>query len=146
VLSHVAIKVAELDVALTETSWDTERANAGYDVAISYDGVVSYLPRKVSEWAKLAYDPQIDGWRGLAGMNDNDMPFLDIAKLIWRLFGPDAPARELELREGRNGTVTLVAVDEGPQLVIDVDNPTQRGDWGPGCTPEPVQVDVDGTE
>jgi hypothetical protein len=142
----VAVKVADLDVTVAETSWDVARGHTGYDVAISYDGVVSYLPRKVGEWAKLAYDPQIDGWRGLAGMNDNDMPFLDIAKLIWRLYGPDAPARELELREGRYGTVTLVSVDEGPALVINVDNPTQRGDWGPGVGPEPVKVDVESTE
>jgi hypothetical protein len=119
VLTKVAIEVANLDVD-TRTVPYLATDNPGYDTAVMYDGVLSYLPRKVSEWAKLRYDPKIDEWRGLAGMNDNDVSFVDIAKLIWRLFGPDAPVRELAVVETSDDDVHLVSTDDGPQIELDL--------------------------
>lgn len=141
VLCKVAIDTGSLELDVKRTRYLDANEDAPLDVQISYDGMVAYLPSKVAQWAILAYDPKFD-WRGLAGMNDNAMSFEDMAKLVWRLFGPDAPALAFDPVLNHHGTLgTLVHRGETRtiELVIDSGYRTDTVDSDAEVVPVPEE-------
>jgi hypothetical protein len=82
VAAEVAVR-AGVDVEVTTTHLIDRRIVKHYD---AYD---AYLPDKVVQWLGFQMsNPDVDRWRSLAMLNDSGVSFEDIAKVIWRAFGP----------------------------------------------------------
>lgn len=79
---------------------DVDNVTGTKDDDATVDAVVygttgeSYLPVEVLEWGNVPECPMVDesrGYRTLATLNDNHLGFADIARVIFYLYGPDAP-------------------------------------------------------
>lgn len=52
----------------------------------------AYLPTTVAAWAGLRETcPEVTGWVTFSAANDRGTSFETIAKMIWRVYGPDVP-------------------------------------------------------
>lgn len=89
----------ELERVIQPSSLEAEDVTGITDKDAKVDAVVygstgeSYLPAEVLDWAMLPADPraELGGYRSLASLNDNLLGFSDVARVIFYLYGPDAP-------------------------------------------------------